>query len=151
EYVEKIRRFILFKISQKEVAEELTNSVFIKTLNYLLEGQEIENFRAFLYQTARRLVIDFYRTKSYEVPLDEALKISVDKDINKIIDQKLEIEKIKKYLSILKPEHQEIVILRFFEGLPFKEIAKIVGQSEENVRTIASRSIKKLKEYLKNL
>jgi len=148
EYIEKIYRFIYFRTYDQEKARELTSEVFIKIFDYLLKGKEIESFRAFLYQTARHLIIDFYRTKSADVSLDEAREIPVEKDINDLIDQKLEVEKIGRYLSALKPEHQEIVILRFFEGLPFKEIAKIVGESEENVRTIASRSVKKLKESL---
>lgn len=149
-HVKEIQRFILFKISNKEVAEELTHSVFSKTLDYLLQGNEIKNLRAFLYQSARHLIVDFYRKKNLEVSLEEALNIPSFSNHQQKVDQELEIEKIKKYLSFLKPEHQEIILLRFFEGLPFKEIAQIVNQTEANVRAIASRGIKKLKERLKN-
>jgi len=148
EYVDKIQRFILFKISKKEIAEEMTQNVFAKTLNYLLGGGEIKNFRAFLYQTARHLVIDFYRKRHLEISLEEAQEISFSPDYHQKIDQKMEIEEIKKHLSFLKPEHQEIILLRFFEELPFRDIAKITGQKEATLRMIAHRGIKELKEKL---
>lgn len=150
EYVDKIQRFVLFKVSNKEKAEELTNTIFTQILNYLLEGKEIKNFRAFLYQTARNLIIDFYRTRRQEISLEEAKEVSFLPDYHQNIDREMEIEKIREHLSFLKPEHQEIILLRFFEGLSFREIAQIVNQTEENVRTIAYRGIKKLKEALKN-
>jgi|YelNatPaOPRAMG01_1025707.scaffolds.fasta_scaffold199468_2 RNA polymerase sigma-70 factor (ECF subfamily) len=148
EYVDEIYRFIFFKISKSEIAEEITQTVFTKALNYLLDGEKVENFRALLYQIARNLIIDFYRLKHQEVSLEEAKEIPFVPDYQKNLDQEIEIEKIKKYLSLLKPEQQEIILLRFFEGLSFKEIAKITGQSESNVRQIASRSIKILKKHL---
>ena len=150
EYINEIRRFIFFKISQPEIAEELTQTVFTKTLNYLISGQKIKNFRAFLYQIARNLVIDFYRNyRHQEVSLEEAKEIFFSPDYHQRLDQKIEVEKIKKYLSFLKPEHQEIILLRFFEGLPFKTIAEITKQKESNVRTIAHRAIKELRKRLK--
>ena len=65
-YVDQIFRFIYFKVSRKEEAEDLTAEVFLKTWQYINEekAKKIDNLKAFLYQTARNSVIDFYRKKN---------------------------------------------------------------------------------------
>ncbi len=149
-YAEKIQRFIFFKVSRQEVAEELTNSVFTKILNYLLEGSEIKNFRAFLYQTARNLVIDFYRSRREEISLEEVSErdFEENKDLGKGIDIKLDLGKIEKALRKIPDRYREVLILRFIEELSFKEIAKIIDQKEATVRMSVHRGIKELREQL---
>jgi len=151
EYITPIRRLVIFKISDPDKAEEVISTVFIKTFNYLIKGEEIENFRALLYQIARYTIIDFYRTKNFTVSLEEvADKISSSPNYHELIDQKKEIEDIKKYMTTLEDHVREIITLRFFEGLSYKEIAKLVGQKEPAVRMIVHRGLKVLKERIKN-
>ena len=147
-YQKRIYRFIYFKVSNEEKAKDLTNDVFIKIYDYIKQGNIINNFRAFLYRTARNLVIDFYRTKRDAISLDKTLEIIDRRDINEQVDNKIAVDNIKKQLSFLKPEYQEVVRLRLFEGLSFKEIAKITGQKEATLRMQSHRGIKQLKENL---
>ena len=148
-YRVKIYRFIYFKVSSEEKAEDLTNDTFIKVFRYLQKGEEIENFQAFLYKTARNLVIDFYRTRKEEVSLENAKEIEADIDASKEVDDKMKIETINKYLSGLSPEYIKVVQLHFFDELSFKEIAEITGDSEGSVRMRAHRGMSKLKKQLK--
>ena len=148
-YRVKIYRFIYFKVSSEEKAEDLTNDTFTKVFRYLQSGEEIENFQAFLYKTARNLVIDFYRTRKEEVSLENAKEIEADIDASKEVDDKMKIETINKYLSGLSPEYIKVVQLHFFDELSFKEIAEITGDSEGSVRMRAHRGMSKLKKQLK--
>ena len=148
-YRVKIYRFIYFKVSSEEKADDLTNDTFTKVFRYLRDGQEIENFQAFLYKTARNLVIDFYRTRKEEVSLENAKEIEADIDSSKEVDDKMKIETINKYLSNLSPEYIKVVQLHFFDELSFKEIAEITGDSEGSVRMRAHRGMSKLKKQLK--
>ena len=147
-YKDKIYRFIYFKVSSEEKADDLVNDTFIKVFHYLRDGQEIENFQAFLYKTARNLVIDFYRTRRQEISLDQAQEITSDIDISKQVDDRMRVENINKYLSALKPEYIKVVRLHFFDELSFKEISEITGDSEGSVRMRAHRGIKQLKKAL---
>jgi len=151
EYVEQIQRFVLFKISDQNKAEELVNIIFTKIFHYLLKKEKIENFRALLYQTARNSIIDFYRIGNrYDVSLDEVIKKEVGKetDLDEKFDLKLDLEKISKAMLKLPEKYQEIIVLRFVEELSFKEIAKMLSQSEANIRQIASRGLKLLRQQL---
>ena len=150
-YRESLYRFILLKVSEKEKAEELTNNVFIKIYEYLRQGKKIENLRALLYQTARNLIIDFYRQKKQQdLSIDEFKEknISEEKRLEKEVDTKLSLEKVEENLKKLPDLDQEVIILRFIEGLPFKEIAKILGINEETAKQRSHRALKKLKNLI---
>lgn len=147
-YRNKIYRFIYFKVSDGEKAQELANEVFLKVYDYTKEGREIDNFQAFIYKIARNLIIDFYRSKRDEVSIEEAPEIISSTDTVEEIDQKMAMDKVKKYLALLNSEYQEPVRLHYFEGLSFKEIAEIIGESEVNARMRAHRGIKQLKQLL---
>lgn len=145
-----IYRFIYFKVSDEEKAQDLTNETFLKIFNYLQDGEKIVNFRALLFKVARNLIIDFYRTRRAQIPIEEAPEIISSTDTVQQVDQNLAMDNLKKYLSSLKPEYQEVVRLHFFDGLSFLEIAKATGLSEGNARMRAHRGIKQLKKRLKS-
>ena len=149
-YKDKIYRFIYFKVSSEEKADDLVNDTFIKVFHYLRDGRDdIENFQAFLYKTARNLVIDFYRTRKEEVSLEDVKEVDSDIDISREVDNEIKVENINKYLSALKPEYIKVVKLHFFDELSFKEISEITGDSEGSVRVRAHRGMRQLKQLLK--
>lgn len=150
-YLDKIYRFIYFRVSDEHLAKDLTNDTFVRALDYLKQDQVIDNFQAFLYQTARNLLNDFYRQKDEAVvSFNELIEtnITTEKNLDKITDEKFELEKIQKALNQIPEPYREIIILRFVEDLPFKEIGKITGQTENYSRTVASRGLKLLREKL---
>src|SRR3989344_2143089 len=65
EYVGRIYRFVLFKVSSVQEAEDITSEVFLKAWEYLGKKDiEIKNLNSFIYQIARNLVIDYYRSRA---------------------------------------------------------------------------------------
>ena len=151
EYVQHIQRFVIFKISDRDKAEELVNIIFTKIFDYLLKGDEVEDFRALLYKIARNTIIDFYRTKGqYLVSLDEVLEkdFSEKTNLDEELDIKLDLERIKEALNKIPDHYREVLILRFVEELSFKEIAKTIGQKEATTRMMVHRGLKELKKQL---
>jgi RNA polymerase sigma-70 factor (ECF subfamily) len=148
-YHERIYRFIFFRIADENLAQDLTNETFIKILDYLKQGKEIEDFQSFIYKVARNLIYDHYR-KEDEVPIDEFIKENIkdEKDLIKEIEDKFTLEEIEKALLSLPSRYKEVIILRFIEDLAFKEIANILSLKEEHVRVLAHRGLKMLKEKL---
>lgn len=148
-YVEKIYRFVYFKISNREEAEDLTSDVFLKTWNYLMENTEKElgSFSGLIYRIARNNIIDHYRKKSrmQEVALDEG----VDAPANDLIQQVeigYDVEKLMDLVKKLKQDYQEVLILRYVEELSVGEIAEIMNKSSVGVRVLLHRATNKLKE-----
>ncbi|MDD5172852.1 MAG: RNA polymerase sigma factor [Patescibacteria group bacterium] len=148
-YKDRIYRFIYFKVSDREKVYDLVSEVFIKIYDYIKEGNDIDNFQAFLYKIARNLVIDFYRTKKEEISLTDAPETVSPINLEKEVGDKVAVENVKRYLNKIKPEYREAVHLHFFENFSFSEIADIINQSEGNVRIRVYRGIKQLKEVLR--
>jgi RNA polymerase sigma-70 factor (ECF subfamily) len=152
-YVSQIYRFIFFKVSNKEEAEDLTANVFLRTWQYINEmgAETIGNLQAFLYQVARNAVIDFYREKSQREISSEDLKIEL-KDQRQNLVEKIQnismLQEVKDALQQLKDEYREVVILRYIEEMNVGETAKILGKSKGAVRVLLHRAIKTLREIL---
>jgi RNA polymerase sigma-70 factor (ECF subfamily) len=151
-YQDKIYRFLYFRVSDQNLAQDLTSDVFIKVLDYIKEGKEIENFQSFIYKIARNLIIDFYRQREQEeLPIDEFVEENIpeEKDLIEAVNDKFELEKIQQALAQIPDRYREVIILRFIEDLPFKEIAKITDLKEDYVRMLSHRGLKMLRDRLK--
>lgn len=141
-------RFAYFRIRDRELAKDLVQDSFIRTWNYITAGREIENFRAFLYRTLRNLVIDESRKKKSASldaladegfdPADSFRKIELEHRL----DSKNTIDK----LSALNEDDREIIVMRFINELGPKEIAEILGESENVVSVRINRALKKARE-----
>ncbi|MEK7627024.1 MAG: RNA polymerase sigma factor, partial [Patescibacteria group bacterium] len=122
------------------------------------QGILVRNPRAFLYQTARNLAIDYYRKKSKTVFLENDLREdgnvyddAVVDDISKIakkFDLEKDVSRVQKILLQLRDEYAEVVILRYIEEMSFLEISEIVGKPEGTIRVILHRAINELRENL---
>lgn len=149
-YVKQIYRFVYFKVSNHEEAEDLTSEVFLKAWNYLQEKKEVASFRGLLYRIARNAIIDLYRTRATrpEALSDEEMEVTDDNAWYQGITTTLESEKIIAALKNLKQEYQEVITLRYIDELEVSEIADIVGKGHITVRVTLHRALKKLKDIL---
>ena len=149
-YINKIYRFAFYKTSSKEIAEDIASQTFLKLWEKIAQGGQIRSLQALLYQIARNLIIDHYRSKhNTEVPLEfetEKQAVHIDEKIHTRIDNEL----LRPAVMKLKEEYREVVILRYIEELSISEIAKIVDKSNGNVRTLTHRALNELKKILKD-
>jgi len=149
-YQPQIYRFIYIKVSERAEAEDICHQVFLKA------WQSIERFSyqklplsSWLYRIARNQIIDVYRTKKIELSLERVKEVAVDNPgIEKEIDSKKEIEKIRKALKQLKPEQQDVIIMRYIEEMSPKEIALALKKTPTAVRIIQHRALKNLRQIL---
>lgn len=156
-YTDDIYRFIYFKIGNDEEARDITSAVFLKVWNYVQSKglDESKSLRAFIYKVARNLVIDHYRQNK-----DRTSSID-DEDIQKsLIDEKQNVhadaEKtsdlglIKEALPHLKDEYREVILMHYVDELSFTEISEITGKTQGNIRVLAFRALKALKDLIDN-
>lgn len=148
-YLDKIYRFIYYRVSHKETAEDLSSQTFLKALKAIDSADFSEkNFSAWIYKIAYNLIIDYYRSDKKEMELDKILNLSTKENLLEEADKNRKIELIKKAMSFLSPKQRDIVIMRVWDELTYKEISAISGNSEENCKVIFSRAVLKLKENL---
>jgi len=151
-YSDSIYRYFFFRLASIEMAEDLTESVFIKTWEALpsfsLSGKEL-NFRAWLYRIAHNALVDYFRSHKEELSIDVIEDIP---SMRSIPEKEVEQNEIKAQLTIavhlLDKQSLQVIMSRFIAGLDNRETAKIMGLSEGNVRVIQFRALKKLREFL---
>jgi RNA polymerase sigma-70 factor (ECF subfamily) len=149
EHADAIYRFCYFRLFDKEKAEELTQEAFMRTWEYLASGKKVDNIRAFVYRVARNSIVDYFRKKK-EVSLDNLHEQGFDVSIEdasrweSIIDGGDAIRAI----TLLDEKYRDVLLFRHVDGLLVKEIAVIVGESENAVSVRLHRGLKQLKEIL---
>ena len=150
-YQPKIYRFVLIKVGRREEAEDLTHEVF-KSAWLNIESYKNMGFpfSSWLYKIARNQVTDHYRSAKGEVSIDKidpeyfVAPASIQLDLA----GKMEIEKVRNAIEELKPEYQDILIMRFIEDVSVKEAAAALDKSEGAVKVLQHRAIKELKNIL---
>lgn len=150
-YVGPLYRFIYFKLSNKEEAEDVTSDVFLKTWQHLARSgseTEINSLKHLLYSIARNAVIDVYRNRARrkEVPIEMGDTIAHPVTISDDLDKTQAVDELLQHIKKLKQEYQEVIFLRYVEDLSIHEIATVLGKGSTNVRVTLHRAIKKLKD-----
>ncbi|MBM3250904.1 MAG: RNA polymerase sigma factor [Candidatus Nealsonbacteria bacterium] len=150
-HIDRIYRFIFFKVNSREIAEDLCSETFLRCWEKFKNNhQEIENPPAFLYRIARNLVTDHYREKAKAqfVSIDCAPIIDPRNDLEEKVLLNSDLETIKANLAGLKDEYQEVIIWRYIDDLPISEIAKILDKSEGAVRVTLHRALNNLRNRI---
>lgn len=148
-YVKKIYDFIYFKTYHKETAEDLCSLSFIKALeNINTFNFSKGSFNSWLYRIAQNTVIDYFRTKKKEINIDDVWDLSDKTDFAYDLENKLQLEELQKYLKSIKSPRRDIVIMRIWQQLSYKEIAEITQMSEANCKMIYSRTMSALKTQM---
>jgi len=153
-YQPMIYRFVLVKVGSREEAEDLTHQTFLSAWqNVRTYKHRGHPFSSWLYQIARNQVIDHYRSKKGDVSIEAVdpeyfvapASASVD------LTSKLEMEKVQRAVRQLKPDYQDVIIMRFIEDISLKETAAAMKKSEGAIKLIQHRAIKELQKILESL
>lgn len=145
-YREPIQRFLRFRVSSNEVADDLTADVFLKLWQHVKEGRRITHFRGLIYQIARHAVIDYYRSAKVMLSIDEVPEHALgllESDLP--YHGPIEKEKLLTALKDMRPEYRELLTLFYFEELRVKEIAMVMHKRPGAVRVQLHRAIKAIR------
>ena len=146
-------RFCLLRVSDFERAMDLTQETFARVWRSISKGARLENERAFIFTVARHLIIDWYRKKK-DISLEMFTTTTDDKneglELNvKLDDRDEELAAEGRYLlgliDKLGPSYREAVHLRYVEGLPPSDIAKILNITENAASVRVNRGLAELK------
>lgn len=152
EYSKAVYNYLLSLTKNKHIAEELVQETFYSAVKNINNFKNESSVKTWLYTIAKNKWIDYYKKnkKSKEVAINEESTELLYSTIEKEIIDKDNLLYIYKKIHNLDEKSREIMLLRIGTNFSFKEIANIVGKTEENVRIIFHRAKKKLKEDLKN-
>lgn len=146
-YVDQIYAFILRKVSDREIAEDLSSQLWMKVTQKLWEfrQQEGASFKSWIYMIANNLVIDYYRTKKENISLEEFQVFpGEESDFAQKIDERDMLVRVREFVWDLWKMEAEIFFLRVWDDLSYKEIAQVVEKSEDACKQSYSRTLKKV-------
>jgi RNA polymerase sigma-70 factor (ECF subfamily) len=150
-YYERIFRFCVYRLFNKEIAEDVTSTVVLEVARRIhnFKGRTEQDFRNWLYAIAVNQANAYIRKTSRRRKL-LAKATSAVAEAGNSTDNSSALDWPRLYAAILKlrAEHQTIITLRFFENMEFKQIAKIINAREATVRVTLHRILNKLREHL---
>ena len=151
-YYDRIFRFCIHRLFSREVAEDITSTIFLAVARAMrtFEGKTEWDFRNWLYAVAINQVNAYIRkTSRRRRLLAEAAAARAASRAGAQESHEPDWPRVYAAILELKPEHQTIVTLRFFEKLSFAEIAEILGVREGTVRVTLHRILEQLRDNLK--
>jgi RNA polymerase sigma-70 factor, ECF subfamily len=146
-YVEKIYNFFYFRTFQRETAEDLTSRTFLKAFSCLKTyDPDKGNFSTWIYRIAQNGLIDFFRVNKNHACLEDVISIAKhDDDLENVLENKESLAKVRQCLDKFPEESKNLVIMRLWDGLSYKEISEMLGKSESSCKMKFSRVIARIR------
>lgn len=147
ENLDAIYRFVYSKVGNRQEAEDLTSQVFLKAVRGMDAQRSPASMRHWLFQVARTTVADYWRSwyGLRTASLDELLTAGWE---GPAADEPPEpgsepIERVQRILQALPERHREVLTCRFLLGLSIRDTARRMGLTEENVKVLQFRALKR--------
>lgn len=150
-HVDKIYRYILYRVESEVTAEDLTSEVFMRALEGLASYEcGPTPWIAWLYSIANARVIDYYRRIEHVSQREvlEETTVSVDPDMDADIMGEFNQTVIQAVLHQLNAEQQQVIIFRFMEGYSLEKTAALMGKTTGAVKTMQHRALAALTRML---
>lgn len=151
-YVAQIYRYLYYRTGNHQDAEDLTARTFYRALEHLPRYQERgAPFRAWLYRIAHNIVVNWQRDRRRRpvVALEAVVThTGAEGDPQGALEEQEEQEQLIQAFQSLPPERQELLILKYVEGMSNAQIGIIMGRSEGAIKSLYHRTVLELKKKL---
>lgn len=145
-----IQRYAMFRVADPAAAEDIAAEVFLEAVRgigkYRYRGIA---FRAWLYRIAHNLTADFRRRLAARGDCETrdpgALEAVSAEDFSTGCDRQHDL---RAAVELLTDDQQQVVILRFFEGLSLAETAEATGRNSGAIKSLQHRALERLRVIL---
>lgn len=134
-----------YKLGNDDLSDDLVQTTFLKTWEYLLKEEKIKNVRAFLFHILNNLIVDEYRKNkptSLEALQENGFQVAFDES-ERLLDQ-ADGKTALLLIPLIKEKHRKVVSMRFEEEKAIKEIAEATKQSSNTVVVQIRRGVNEL-------
>jgi RNA polymerase sigma-70 factor (ECF subfamily) len=148
-YYVRVYRYVYHRVGHASDAEDITALVFMKALEALPSYRARHNgFAPWLFRIARNAVVDHYRRRRKQNPLDSVEHHAGDGDpVGHVLGRERRAE-LHSFMTELSIEQRDVVLMRYAADLSFEEIAATLGKKEPAVRMLLHRGLRKLKAVM---
>ncbi len=133
----RVRDYIRMMVQDPDVAEDLFQETFIKAVRVIDEGRYTDNgrFLSWVLRIAHNIVIDYFRSRKQEREVNEqeagydllgSLRIAEGNVEDRMVSSQIE-QDIRRLVALLPEEQRQVVEMRYYSDMSFKEIAEQTG------------------------
>jgi RNA polymerase sigma-70 factor (ECF subfamily) len=148
-YNKRIFNFLARLTMDREVAEDLTQNVFLRIMKYRTSYRAGLLFQSWIYQVARNVFSDHYqarKNKFSDFVSVEKVSESLE-DNQESVDMEEKEKLLQQSMAMLSEEQRELLILTRFQHLKYEEVATIMNTTVANIKVKVHRAIGKLREH----
>ena len=147
EYRPKVMGYIYARLRSREDAEDLCQDVFEKVMMKLdTYDPEKSSISTWIYTITRNSVIDFYKRNHQSAELDE--NMAEDGFVDDALLKNETLDELASALEMLPDELQEIIVLRYYDGIPLTEISDKMGLSYGAVKLRHAKAVEMLRRAM---
>jgi RNA polymerase sigma-70 factor (ECF subfamily) len=151
-YVDVVFRYVLFRVGDRELAEDVTSETFLRALRRITsvtyQGRDVG---AWFVTIARNLVLDHVKSSRFRLEvstaeIDDPRRVESGPEqqvLSKVTSSAL-LDCVRK----LGADQRECIVLRFLQGLSVAETAVIMSRNEGAVKALQHRAVRRLAQLL---
>jgi len=148
-YHKRIFNFLARMALDRDLAEDLTQNVFLRLIKYRSSYREGNRFQSWIYQVARNVFSDHYQAqKNRREGFIDIEKMS-DRmgDPEEAAEQDEQERILHRSMAMLSDEQRELLVLTRFQKMKYEEVAVIMETSVSNIKVKVHRAIARLREH----
>jgi len=158
-YRGKLFAYLYCLVGQKDETEDLLQNVFIKVYKNLSRFDQSRKFSSWIYRIAHNEAVNYIKRKYLKkfVSWEDIVTTKDQLDMSSLEDnaseewiKKERIKEVHDIVDKLPIKYKQVLILRYFSGKSYKEMAEIIGKPVNTVGTLINRAKDKLHEEIKN-
>ncbi len=142
----RVRDYINMMVKDRDLADDIFQETFIKAVRVIDEGRYTDNgkFLSWILRIAHNQVIDYFRAQRQDKSVSESeagydmlgtLRLAERTVEDSMVSEQIERD-VRGLVELLPPEQREVVMMRYFSGLSFKDIAE---QTDVSINTALGR------------
>lgn len=152
-YQQQVYWVIRKMVQDHDEADDITQEVFIKVHSALKDFREESNLFTWLYRIATNYSINHLKKTKVRNTVSVELVAEPIESTDKNADEEIDDERKRKYLmeaiETLPAQQRAVFNMRYYDQLPYDEIAEILGKSTGGIKANYFHAVKKLGDYLK--
>lgn len=148
-YHKRLFNFLARMAMDRELAEDLTQNVFLRMIKYRKSYRADARFQSWIYQIARNVFSDHYQAvknkKSDHMDVEKIGERMADENESKSVEEQEAL--LHRSLAMLNEEQRELLVLTRFQHMKYEEVADLMDTTVANIKVKVHRAIAKLREH----
>ncbi len=152
-YKNQVYGFCLKMLLDEERAADVMQDTFLRVYENRDRLMKAGSFRSWLFTIARNQCLNVIRREKRQVDLEPEMKreqsVKVSRMPGAALEKSEQVELVNHFLAQLKPDYREVIILREYQNLSYKEIAAVTRSTLSAVKSRLFKARRKLAKFMK--